>query len=194
MTTFCQTYYSVRARLCPLLEALTKPQRENLCLLIFGLFAAGSAQLTRIGVHLPLRGGVASAVQRMERLIKNRSVVPERVYRSVAKWLLCCFRGSTVRLILDATQVNGRVFVLFVALAYRGRALPLAWRMLRKQSVSSEFAEQKQLLDGVAALVPAATEVVLLGDREFGTRALLCYCQRHNWRFCLRAKKNRLLL
>src|SRR5258706_1922149 len=133
MSPFCQTYYSFRNFLRPLLCA-SKPQRENLCLLPFGLFAVGNAQLTRIAAKLPLPVNVASAVQRLERLVKNHGVAPAVAFAPVARFVLSRFAGGRIRLILDATQVHGRGYLLFVAAAYRGRALPLAWTAIAQRN------------------------------------------------------------
>ena len=124
----CHAYYTVRERLRALLTGLSKPQLTNLSLLVFGLAAAGHCQLPRIAVRLPLPAGAASLTQRLRRLLMNPAIVPATLYRPVARLLLSGFTGGSVRLILDATDLGGRLPVLFVALAYRGRALPLLWR------------------------------------------------------------------
>lgn len=193
MTTFCQAYHCVKTHLSSCLQA-SKPQIVNVSLLTFGVFSAGNCQLPRVAATLPVAAGVASATQRLERLLKNRAIEPATMYASVARVMLSRFTGGRVRLIMDATQVNGRLHLLFVALAYRGRALPLGWLMLTKGSVSSSFAEQKKLLDRVAQCLPNNAEVVLLGDREYGSVALIRYCLKRKWRFCLRAKKSRAIL
>ena len=128
MPLSCHAYYTVRERLRSLLTGLSKPQMTNLSLLTFGLFAAGNCQLPRIAAKLPVWTGAASLTQRLRRLLMNPAIEPARVYRPVARYLLSCFTGGAVRLILDATDLCGRRPVLFVAAAYRGRALPLAWR------------------------------------------------------------------
>jgi len=193
MSPFCRAYYSFRDVVRPLLAA-SKPQRENLCLLAFGLCSVGNAQLTRIAARLPLSIGVASAVQRLERLMKNDRVDPVRVYAPVARLLLSCFAGGRVRLIIDCTEVNGEVYLLFVAAAYRGRALPLAWITGDEYVSVRAFGAKKQLLDRVAALVPSTTQVVLLGDREFGAVDIIRYCHERDWRFCLRCKAKRRMI
>ena len=83
----------------------------------------------------------------------NGAIEPDRLYTPVVRFLLTCFAGGSVRLIRDATDLGGRLPVLFVAVAYRGRALPLGWRMLPAMGCSG-FAEQKASLAEVAALVP----------------------------------------
>jgi hypothetical protein len=192
MPPACHSYYTVRERLRAFL-CVSKPQLTNLSLLVFGLFTAGNCQLPRIAAKLPLLVGAASLTQRLRRLLMNRAVEPPALYQPVARFLLAAFTGGPVRLILDATDLGGRLPVLFVAVAYRGRALPLAWRMLPRMGCSP-FAEQRALLSGVAALLPPGVTVTLLVDREYGTVAVTRWCLSHGWRFCLRLKKSRWLL
>ena len=193
MPIACQSYYTVRERLRAMLAGVSKPQLTNLSLLVFGLFAAGNCQLPRIAAKLPLLTGAASLTQRLRRLLMNPALAPTKLYQPVAGFLLSCFTGGSVRLILDATDLGGRLPVLFVAVAYRGRALPLLWRMLPAMGCS-EFAEQKALLCGVATLVPPGVGVTLLADREYGSVAMTRWCLAHGWHFCLRVKKNRWLI
>lgn len=190
MPIACQSYYTVRERLRTLLAGVSKPQLTNLSLLTFGLFAAGNSQLPRIAAKLPLMTGAASLTQRLRRLLMNKAIEPTKLYRPVAGFLLSCFGGGSVRLILDATDLGGRLPVLFVAVAYRGRALPLAWRMLPAPGCSA-FSEQKALLSEVAALVPPSVQVTLLADREYGSVAMTRWCLGRGWHFCLRVRRNR---
>ena len=170
-----QSFYTVRARLRATLLGVSKPQLTNLSLLVFGLFAAGNCQLPRIAAKLPLLTGAASLMQRLRRLLMNPAIEPAKLYQPVAGFLLACFTGGQVRLILDATDPGGRLPVLFVAVAYRGRALPLAWRMLPTMGCSA-FSEQKALLAEVAARVPPSVQVTLPADREYGSVAMTRWC------------------
>jgi len=196
----CQAYYGILSQLCSLFshpkdgeKLLSKPQVRNLGLLAYGLFASGCCQLARIAGRVPVSASVRAALERLERFLKNPLIDPIRAYEPVALMLLSRFQGGSVRIIIDATQLSGRVFMLFVAVAYRGRTLPLRWCMLDKNSVSSTSAEQIELLDGVATLVKDGTSVTLLGDREYGTVQLIEYCLKRKWNFCLRVKKTRVV-
>ncbi len=191
MQSLCQTYYSFRNSVRPLLDA-SKPQRENICLLAYGLFAAGNSQLARIAAVLPLPIRIGSATQRLERLVKNNHVHPVRVYAPVARLLLSRFNGGRVRLIIDGTFIERRIYLLFVAVAYRGRALPIAW-LTQEDVMNCAFWDWKQLLDEVARLLPSDVRVVLMGDREFSTNFMITYCLERRWNFCLRAVRDRKL-
>lgn len=117
--TYYNTYYTVRDRLRAFLSRASKPQLTNLSLLTFGLVAAGNSQLPRIAAKLPLLTGPASLTQRLRRFLRNKAIEPTTLYhyQPVAWCLLMAFGGGKARLILDATDLAGRLSVLFVAVA-----------------------------------------------------------------------------
>jgi len=53
---------------------------------------------------------------------------------------------------------------------------------------ASSFAEQKELLAVVAKWLPRRADVLLLGDREFGTGVLAQWALRQGWGVCLRLR------
>jgi hypothetical protein len=53
---------------------------------------------------------------------------------------------------------------------------------------ASSFAEQKALLEVVAAWLPPRARVLLLGDREFGTGVLAQWAVQQGWGGCLRLR------
>lgn len=109
-------------------ERITRLLR-GLALLVSGLFLSESAHLSKIVRTWPLAGRLVSLTNRLRRFLKNGSVEPSRLYRPVARKLLSRFEQSwqTVRLILDTTKVGAGHRVLTVSLAFRKRALALAW-------------------------------------------------------------------
>ena len=79
-------------------------------------------------LNLPLLTGAISLTQRLRRLLTNQAIEPTLLYRPVARFLLLGFASASTRLTLDTTDLGGRLLVLLVAMAYRGRAFPLAVR------------------------------------------------------------------
>ena len=67
--------------------------------------------------------------------------------------------------------------MLMVSLRVGGRALPLAWRMKKTQGAMG-FSEQKRVLDTVAELLPKDAAVMLMGDRFYGSPALIEWCRK----------------
>jgi transposase len=49
---------------------------------------------------------------------------------------------------------------------------------------------QEQLLNEVLAMITAGTQILLAGDRFYGTHALVSWCQQHGWKYRIRLKGN----
>jgi hypothetical protein len=94
-------------------------------------------------------------------------------------------RGARVPLILDRTEW-GAFNLLYASVGWRGRALPLVWQVIGPGA--SSFAEQKELLQVVVGWLPKGAQVMLLGDREFGTGVLAKFALEQGWGVCLRLK------
>jgi hypothetical protein len=96
-----------------------------------------------------------------------------------------CSWGRRVPLILDRTEWDA-FNILYVSVGWRGRALPLMWQMLNPGA--SSFAQQREVLATVAGWMPKGTEVILLGDREFGTGVLAQWSLAQGWGLSLRLR------
>jgi hypothetical protein len=90
-----------------------------------------------------------------------------------------------VLLIPDRTEWDA-FNILYVSLGWRGWALPLMWQMLNPGA--SSFAQQREVLGTVAGWMPKGAEVILLGDREFGTGVLAQWSLKQGWGRCLRLR------
>jgi hypothetical protein len=95
-------------------------------------------------------------------------------------------RGQTIQLIIDSTKVTNGHQLLMVAIAYRGRALPLAWTWIRNKKGHSSGRKQKALLSYVYQLMPKAANVVVTGDSEF--TPLQDLLTHWRWGYVLRQK------
>lgn len=74
---------------------------------------------------------------------------------------------------------------------YRGRAVPIVWRVIRHQSSSVSFSTYQALLKRAARLMPAGISVCLLADRGFADTALMRYLRDElHWHFRIRVKSN----
>jgi hypothetical protein len=129
--------------------------------------------------------------QWITRLLGNPLVVSDEIMEPFAREVLeqAAVRGSPVALILDQSKLSERHQVLMLALRYGERALPLAWRVETTEGAIG-FATQQALLEAVAPWVPAGAVVRLMGDRFYGTAALIGWCQDHDWGYRLRLKGN----
>jgi hypothetical protein len=167
------------------LEPLTRV--VNLAAVAVGILRSKSLQVGQIVTASPLAGSRDRLKKRVQRFLKNASVTVEDYYPPLAKRLLrrLVAGGARVHLTLDRTEW-GDFNILYVCVGWRGRALPLLWRMLGPGA--SSFAEQKDLLGVVAWWLPPGARVLRLGDREFGTGVLAQWAVQQDWGVCLRLR------
>lgn len=90
---------------------------------------------------------------------------------------------------MDQNDLDDRFPLLFVALAFRKRAIPILWRLLPHEGGSGVL-EQTKLLTAVAKLLPTDTPIVLMADREYGSVGLFDFLDEQDWSFVIRMKKD----
>src|SRR5262249_48009566 len=159
----------------------------NLAAIALGILRSKSLQVGQIITATPLTGTRDSLKKRVQRFLRNPSVAVELYYEPVARRMLqrLAAGGARIHLTIGRTEW-GAVNLLYVCVGWRGRALPLLWGMLGPGA--SSFAEQKEMLAVVARWLPARANVLLLGDREFGTGVLAQWVLRQGWGVCLRLR------
>jgi hypothetical protein len=99
--------------------------------------------------------------------------------------------GESVVLVVDDSSQADRVHQLRVGLAYRGTAVPLAWRTWA-QNVPQPVGAYWQALEEVLALagqcIPVDLSVVVTGDRAFDVPAFVDRVAARGWHWIVRAK------
>lgn len=159
----------------------------NLAAIALGILRSKSLQVGQIITAAPLAGTRDSLKKRVQRFLRNPSVAVELYYEPLARRILQRLVGGGARIHLTVDRTEWGAFnVLYVCVGWRGRALPLLWGMLGPGA--SSFAAQKALLAVVARWLPRRAEVLLLGDREFGTGVLAQWALQQGWGVCLRLR------
>jgi len=98
-----------------------------------------------------------------------------------------------IRLIMDGTQVSAHHQLVMVALAFRRRAIPIAWSWIPHQRGFSSACHPRALLGYVRSLLPPGIPVRLVGDSEFGSVELLRQLERWHWHYAVRQKQQHLV-
>lgn len=156
----------------------------NVALFVYGVFKARSCALGSVADELPIEGNRQSRIRRLKRFLKNLGFIPRQVYLALLGPFRCRWSvDQEMILILDRTEVCG-FNILFAAVAFRGRAIPLAWDILAHQGACC-FDEQKQLLDVLGPSLPEQAKIVLMADSEFRGQELFTYAVSHGWDYAL---------
>ena len=128
----------------------------------------------------------ASRVRRFARFLHNGAINPAQWYPPLLRAALIDWTPGTRAYVALDTTVLAPFVLIRASLVYRGRAIPLAWRALRRTSAMVSFDTYQIVLDQVRSIVPASVIVTLLGDRGFLHERLIQYAQKHHWHYRLR--------
>lgn len=190
-----QVYHTWIKRIGELYPQERVTRLRNLAWLITGIFQSRSVHLSKIANKIPGQARTTSIVRRISRFLDNPAVRVRSWYEPVARHLLeqvsQCQRE--IRLIVDGSKVGFGHQLLIVSLAYRQRALPLAWTWVKGSRGHSSSAAQLALLAYVRRLLPAGCQVLLVGDSEFGAVAVLKQLDAWQWHYVLRQKSSHLV-
>jgi hypothetical protein len=160
---------------------------------VMGLFESRSVHLSEIAAEVPGEAKLLSQERRIARLLNNPACNPKRWYKKVACWWLE-WVGRTqgeIVLIVDGTRVSTHHQLLMVALALRGRAMPIAWTWVNGSRGHSSRPKQLALLARVHRYVPAGVAVTVVGDTEFGAVEVMRHLSEvWHWNYVLRQKSN----
>jgi hypothetical protein len=187
-----ETYRTWIQRICELRPKQRKTQVQNFVWLLVGIFHSHSVSLSKVAGKVISQAKNVSTVRRLSRFLASSAVDVRSWYRSTAKaWLVSQFQQiGEIRLIVDGTKVGFGHQLLIVSLAYRHRAVPIAWSWVHHVRGHSTAAKQICLLKYVRSLIPQEMSVFLVGDSEFGSMAVLQQLQQWHWFFVLRQKGN----
>jgi hypothetical protein len=184
------TWFPFLRQLLPA-ERLTRVR--NLTYLLCGLSAGRSVTLSHIASYVPLSVKLLSVVRRLDRFLENPAFDVRCWYEpQVRAWLTNC-PGRRVRLIIDSTPIGFGQQWLVIALAHRRRAVPLVWDWVPHRRGHSPVQQQLALWRYLHTLLPPGRTVVVVGDAEFGSVAVLRQLDAWGWYYVFR-QKGRLLV
>jgi len=158
----------------------------TLAALISGIVGSKSTQLPHIAAKVPNGTKPESRVKRFARWFDNAHILEEMYFLPYADVLLRHLALQTVVLVMDGSGVGRGCTALMIHVVYKGRALPLAWRV--RQAPKGHFPEDLHiaLVELIRGLIPAGAQVVLLGDGEFDGTKLQHTLQQAGWSYACR--------
>jgi Transposase DDE domain len=159
---------------------------STLAALISGIVGSKSTQLPHIAAKVPNGTKPESRVKRFARWCDNAHVLEEVYFLPYADVLLRHLALQTVVLVMDGSGVGRGCTALMLHVVYKGRALPLAWRV--RQAPKGHFPEDLHIavVELVREMIPEGAKVVLLGDGEFDGTALQATLNEAGWSYVCR--------
>jgi hypothetical protein len=175
------------------MERITRIQ--NFAWLLVGIYQSRSVYLNRVAGKIPGKAKLLSFIQRLSRLLANPMIDVRAWYEPIARsWLESqASHLQQIRLIVDGTKVGFAHQLLIVSLAYRKRAIPIAWTWVNYAKGHSPSPAPLALLTYVKSLLPKGIAILLVGDTEFGAVEVLRQLKSWHWTYVLRQKAGTLI-
>jgi Transposase DDE domain len=184
-------------RLCQQVQACVPElgawPRQRLALLVTGLLLARHTALPRLAAQLRqvLPTAQADSIERrLRRALADPRLATPAIFERLAQVSLRALPPGRCVLIVDDTQQTTHGTLSTLALAYGGRALPLAWCRWSGRLHGTYWAQIDQLLDQAQHLLPPHVQPVVLADRGLATPRLIQLVRQHGWDFVFRVQRN----
>jgi len=171
---------------------LDKRHLKTLIWMIIGLIESGLISLTEWSTWTDSRATFAqSTVRRFSRWLTNDRIKVHTLYATIIAEALTEWGEMKLYLALDTSMLWDEFCLIRLSIIYRGRAVPLAWRVIKHGSATVAFDKYRPVLDQALMLLPLQTDVTLLADRGFADTGLMAYCDEYlSWAWIIRAKKS----
>ena len=131
--------------------------------MIIGLIHAETVSLTKWGAYLKSRAVFAQSKQRrFSRWLHNPRINVQRLYSPLIKLALASWEAQELHLSLDTSLLWNQYCLIRVALVYRGRAIPIVWRVIEHSSSSVKISCYQDLLKRAKTLMPGSVKIILL--------------------------------
>jgi hypothetical protein len=160
--------------------------------MVIGLICSECINLSKWRVYVNSRARFAQSYQRrFSRWLHNPRINVQRLYSSLIAQALSSWGEASITVIEDTSMLWDEYCLVRVSVQYRGRAVPLVFRVLRHNSSSIKFEVYQSMLKRAARLLPAGTSVCFLADRGFADTDLMRYLRDElGWHFRIRVKRN----
>ena len=159
---------------------------QTLAALMSGIVGGKSTQLPHIATKVLDGSKPESRVKRFARWLDNDRILEEMYFIPYAEILLTHLALETLVLVMDGSVVGRDCTALMIHAIYKGRALPLAWRV--RQGPKGHFPEDLHIavVELMREVIPEGAKVVFLGDGEFDGTALQATLNKAGWSYACR--------
>lgn len=187
MTDRYKVYMKVLKVLKEMLKLSHPGHIVTLAMLIAGIVMGRNAQLSSVSAETATEAKDKSTEMRLRRWVKHAGIDADVIYMPFARQILEALFALPLALVMDGSQVGRGCMVLMVGVLYKKRALPLAWIVYKGKKGHTTAERHIEALEKVLPLIPAGSEVILLGDAEYDTTEMLLWVEeKTTWKYVLR--------
>ena len=184
------------------LPLLSEPQRSGLVLWVYGTIMAGSGCQRAVVSSLWVLGNFANRNSRRQYLREWRYDGSDRArpceteldvdadFAPLLGWVTAWWQSDQLLLAIDPTHQGNELSALVISVVYRGCAIPVAWHVHRGGPTEGWLDPLVELIEMLAASVPATMHVSVLCDRGLRNRNLWNTICAQGWHPYIRQPNN----
>jgi hypothetical protein len=170
---------------------LDRRHLKTLAWMIVGLLQSRVISLTAWPPYVQSRAVYAqSLVRRFDRWLHNPRIAVHGLYGPLMQQAIAAWGTHVLYLALDTSLLWEAYCIVRISLIYRGRAIPMVWKVLQHPCSSVAYEGYADLLDKAMALLPCPCQVVFLADRGFADTHLMAHLKKLNWHGRIRIKSS----
>jgi hypothetical protein len=173
-------------------------RQRNLALLATGISRVRDGHLTisEIARYIPNKCKHWSKFKRIKRFLANPRWAPSDLFGQLVRFVLDRYMsGSSLPVIIDQSTLDDRWEVLWASIPFRGRALPIAFRLFTYAQINqdpegSQNKIENAFIRDLVALLPRDPMPILLLDRGYARVSLLQVLDELDVQYVVRVRKN----
>ncbi len=173
-------------------------RQRNLALLAMGIVGVrdGHLTLSEIARGIPTRSDHWYKFKRIRRFLSNPRWSPSEHFAKLIRFALQRFYpGHFLPVIIDQSTIKGRWEVLWASLPFRGRALPIAFRLFRYEDISqddegTQHKIEEAFIRKVVECLPDSRPSLMLFDRGYARASFFEFLDGLGVKYVVRAPKN----
>lgn len=166
-----------------------------LALLVYGILSSQTLFLAEIARAFPVEALCRKhkhQLKRVGRALATPLLTARAVFPALMRWAVAqaALHGQ-VLVLIDYTTITDRFSILWAAVSWRGRALPIyCFALIPSRITTSQNRIEEAFIQRVWHLLPTGYQYVLVADRGFGRASLIQWLQKEQISYILRLRSD----
>jgi hypothetical protein len=191
MSSSQELYNRLNGKLRELMHVRNSKQVTNWIWIVVGILQSGSCNLSKAANFLPMETKAEARVTLMRRWLMNSNVKVWRFYKKVLDHVFSGWSNVEATIILDGVMLFGDRWQVFrVSLLHGGRAVPLAWMVVKGKGLVKVNKLKSMLKKVQRFLKEHVKEVLFLADAGFRDCDWAQLCEELGWNYGIRIACN----
>jgi hypothetical protein len=191
MSSSQELYDRLDEKMRELVHVRNSKQVTNWVWIVVGILQSASCNLSKVANFLPIEIKAESRVTLMRRWLMNSHVKVWSFYKKVLDHVFSGWSNVEATIILDGVMLFGDRWQVFrVSLLHGGRAVPLAWTVVKGKGLV-KVNKLKSMLEKVQRFLKEhVKEVLFLADAGFRDCDWAQLCEELGWNYGIRIACN----